>query len=238
MLGRSIQRWKVWMIMTVMTTSLLLSSCNSDPKDYQTDLGDPSLYKELYVKAEKENKSLTNRLNDKTEENTKLKVSIATLKQQKGGNTTSLEVDKASDVREQNISIQANQNERDRVKVNNDKDELFNQSIEIGIIKGKLEKDEEIIPELKKEITSLNNRINNSNILNWLLGLVIFGLTAYILFQKSGILTARIDERNYPITDVTNISAGEKSIDAGVLEQSRFSDPKALPPENTKEQSV
>lgn len=243
MSGRSIQRWKVWMIMTVMTTSLLLSSCNLGVKDYQSDLGDPSLLKKNYDEVKRENKSLTNRINDLTEQNTKCQVSYAALKQQKGGNITSLELDKASDVREQNISSQAKQVERDRVKVNNAQDELFNSSIEIGKKFGQLEKDEEIITDLRKEVISLEKEVANLNYWNKILIIinVILGLSslaAYILLQKAGYFTTRIDKRNSPITDVTDISAGEKSIEAGVLEQSRFSDPKALPPENTKEQSV
>lgn len=242
MSGRSIQRWKVWMIMTVMTTSLLLSSCDR-VKDYQSDLGDPSLLKKNYDEVKKENESLNNRLNNKIEENTKLRENYAALKQQKVKDITLLEREKALDEREKNISNREKQTDRDLIKSGNARDEIFNSSIEIGKRIGQLEKDEEIIIDLRKEVISLGEDVtslNNWNIILIIINvlLVLFGLAAYILFQKPGVLTARIDERHSPITDVTNIAAGEKSIEAGVIEQTRFSEPKALPPENTKEQSV
>ena len=146
MSGRSIQRWKVWMIMTVMTTSLLLSSC--DEKDYQTDLGDPSLYKKNYVEVQKENKSLRNSLDNQIEENARLRENYAALKQQKVKDITLLEREKALDEREKNISNREKQNERDLIKSDNARDEVFDNSIEIGKNIGQLEKDEEIITSL------------------------------------------------------------------------------------------
>jgi hypothetical protein len=43
----SLGKWKVWIFVVIIATSLLLSSCSGDAPDQKTVLGDPSLYKEL-----------------------------------------------------------------------------------------------------------------------------------------------------------------------------------------------
>lgn len=226
--GLSIQRGKVWIVMTVVATSLLLSSC--DAKDYQTDLGDPSLYKNLYNECKKETKSLSDSLNRIKDDNTRLKENNSALRQQKVKDIPLLEREKGLDQRENNISNRENQVDRDREEADNANDKIFNNSIEIGKKYGRLEKNEEIIAEYKKEVTSLNNWNKISNILSMLLGFLI----AYFVFQKQGIFNSSFEDRNSPIIDVTNHSSEEKPSDAGVLEQTRFPDTKALPPENTK----
>jgi hypothetical protein len=186
-------RLNIWLTSALLIIVLLLSGCSST-SDYQTDLGDPSLYKELYVKATRENKSLQRKLDNVGQDNTKLKERYAKLKAQKLPNDNLSDREARLDDQEKALAERSAKMREDEEHIKNMNSENSNDSREIGKIIGQWEKDEELIPELRKELKS---SIGSRRVLLFLMVLLIFivvSLLGYIFLASHGILTPKTSE--------------------------------------------
>ncbi|MBD2527382.1 hypothetical protein [Nostoc sp. FACHB-133] len=179
---------KVWIVVLIIATSLLLSSCGNVP-DYKTDIGDPSIIKELYTKTKQENESLRRKLDNAVNENSKCKENYAALKSRKEGDIVLSEREKAIDERENRVATREGQIKQDQERADNAKSEIFDRSIEIGKKIGQLNKDEERIKELSKELENSNNQLSDLTSRNWILIILLISLGFYIFLDKIGILS-------------------------------------------------
>lgn len=214
---------KVWIVVLIIATSLLLSSCGNVP-DYKTDIGDPSLIKELYTKTKQENVSLRRKLDNAVNENSKCKENYAALKSRKEGDIVLSEREKAIDERENRVATREGQIKQDQERADNAKSEIFDSSLEIGKKIGQLDKDEERIKELSKELENSNNQVSNSTLLSGGLFFLVIGLSFYIFLDKFGILSPLrndIPERNYKVIHTSVIEDNTEALKPGGEQQSK-----------------
>ena len=215
---------KVWIVIVIIATSLLLSSCGGNVADYKTDIGDPSLIKELYTKTKQENESLRRKLDNAVNENSKCKENYAALKSRKEGDIVLSEREKALDERENRVATREGQIKQDQERADNAKSEIFDSSLEIGKKIGQLDKDEERIKELSKELENSNNQLSDLTSRNWILIILLIGLVLYIIFDKLGILSPvrnGISERNFKVIHTSVIEDNTEALKPGGEQQSK-----------------
>jgi len=233
-------KWKIWTVAVVMVISLLLSSCSSKVTDYKTDPGDPSLYKELVNKAERETATLTRKLDSTTQENSKLKAENAKLRALKLKDVDFSQRDQALDERGKTLFEHEERLKREQDELEGARQQLNDSLYQEGVKAGLLKKAEEQIQDLKKNLRITEGRLRFSETGNLLLLLLSLVLLAYIFLDKFGILRAISNERfsSIPTTiSIPSIPSQNKTSNAGSLEQGD-SDTKALPSENNDQSPV
>lgn len=227
------KKLKYRIVATIMLILLLLPGCGSATKDYQLDLGDTSLVKELYDKAIQENKHLERKYINVTKENTRLKERIAKLRAQKNENSVLSEREAALDEREKELTLEKEEFEQKSEAFERVKKISSEKAIEVGMKIGKLEKTEERVKEL---LIDLNDSKSQIRFLSWfliILFLIILFLLTFIFLDKYGVLR-KISENSmeYQKTiQVFDIPLGNEKPESKRLEKSEDQDPKALPGE-------
>lgn len=225
----SAEKRKVWIVAVMIAITLLLSSC-SGTKDYKTDLGDPSLYKEFYTKTERENKSLKRELERTQNELKESEKKYAELKSKKEGDVVLSEREKAIEEREKRVREKEVQIQEELEMGRNANSKIFDNSIEIGQKIGQLDKDEKRIKELSEELEKSHNY---QNFLMGILTLVVVALLAYLFFDKYGVFPAVKNDSsksNLGIIDASVMEDNAEALKTGIEPKSQ-----ALLAEKTKD---
>jgi len=222
----SLKKWKVWTVVMIAAISLMLSSCGGEPGDYSNQLGDPSHYKELYQKAMQDKEASDKKIYSLTNENTKLKEKYAALKATKEKNVVLAERERALDEKEKALFEKEEQIKQDQAKTANANSTIFDKSVEIGKTMGQLEKDEERIKELLRQIKNINGQLSFLRILVSILIFAVFAVLAYIFLSKYGVIRAVQQDNFTPSPKTINTSVIGNNAEA--LESSEESPPKSL----------
>ncbi|MDH6099390.1 hypothetical protein NWP21_11180 [Anabaenopsis sp. FSS-46] len=228
----SAEKRKVWILAVMIATTLLLSSC-SGTKDYETDLGDPSLYKELYTNTKREKESLKRELDQAQNELKNCEINYAALKSKKEGDMVLWEREKAVEERAKRVTEREVQVQEDEEMVRNAKSKIFDNSIEIGQKIGQLDKDEKRIKELSEELEISHNHQDFLMFIIVILTVFVFVWLAYLFFDKYGVFPAVKNDRsksNLGIIDASVIGDDAEALKRGIEPKSQ-----ALLAEKTKD---
>jgi hypothetical protein len=204
---------KLWTVIAIISISILLSSCGSKVSDYKTSLGDPSLYKELYSKGAKEYESLRRKLDNANKEVSRMKEKYADLRASKEGNIVLLEREQELDLRERNLYEREEKLKQEQEKIDNATSEIFGRSIEIGKNIGQLEKDEEMIENLLREVRNKNTQVGTLILTTIILVIFIIFLLLYMFLYSYGILGARSRFVPRPIVDISEVDDKDKFLE-------------------------
>ena len=229
----SLGKWKVWLFVAIIAISLLLSSCGGSTIEDKTDIADPSLYKELYIETKQGNESLQRRLDSNIKENSKLKEKYAALQAQKLKDVVLSERESLLDDREKAISDREEQIKQEQSRADNATSEIYDKSLEIGKKIGQLDKDEERIKELSKELRSRDNQLKNSASKNWVLIVFIVILGTYIFLDKYGIISPLKNDSS--TSNLRTMNAAVIEDQAEVLKPGKEPTSKALSAEKSKD---
>lgn len=227
------KKLKYRIVAAIMLILLLLPGCGSATKDYQLDLGDTSLVKELYDKAIQENKRLERKYFNVAKENTKLKERIAKLRAQKNENSVLSEREAALDEREKELTLEKEEFEQKSEAFERIKNFSSEKAIEIGKTIGRLEKTEERVKELSIDLNDSQNQIKFLTGFLIVLFLVISFLLVFIFLDKYGVLR-KISEGSMEFQktiQVFDVPLSNEKPESKRLEKSEDQDPKALPGE-------
>lgn len=230
MLNLLLEKWKLVVLSVIMTTFLFLPACDS-VHDYQSDLGDPSLLRELYDKATQNIKSLQSKYDSVMRENTKLKERIAKLRVQKSDDVLLTEREAALDEREESLVVREEQVKKEREAIDNENSRVVDRSLEIGKKFGQLEKAEERISELSLELRDSKNQLKILSFVLVFLIFIMFLLLIFIFLDKYGVFRmagerSAVSQRTLDVLNIPISSGESKSKEIG---PSGDEDTKALP---------
>jgi hypothetical protein len=163
-----------------------------------------------------------------------LKERNAALKAKNSENIVLLERESALDEREKAISGREEQIKQDQSRADNANSEIYDKSLEIGKKIGQLDKDEERIQELSKELISRDNQLKSSAFKNWVLIVLVIILGIYIFLDKYGVITAVKNDNSTSNPKTIYVSVIEDQAEA--LKPGKEPTSKALSAEKSKDQ--